>query len=295
MSFSKVAVVGAGVMGQGIAQTVASMGTEVQLFDVNEDQLKVSLKSLSDEMDHEIERWGMTSSEKKAILSRIRASSHLDEICGAPLVIEAIPEDIAIKKELFARLDAFCPQETIFVTNTSTLSITEIGAATKRPDRVIGLHFLNPVPKIPLVEIVKGLRTSDDTYNKIQDFARSLGKTPVKVFEYPGYVTTRIIVPLLNEAMHVLMEGVATATDIDNAIKLGYGFNIGPLALADKMGLDVVMDWMENLLNELSDHKYNPCPLLRKMVRAGNLGVKTGQGFFKYDGEGNKITEEQER
>jgi 3-hydroxybutyryl-CoA dehydrogenase len=295
MSFSKVAVVGAGVMGQGISQTVASMGTEVQLFDVNEDQLKASLKSLSDEMDHEIERWGMTSSEKKAILSRIKASSHLDEICGAPLVIEAIPEDIALKKELFARLDAFCPQETIFVTNTSTLSITEIGAATKRPDRVIGLHFLNPVPKIPLVEIVKGLSTSDDTYNKVQDFARSLGKTPVKVFEYPGYVTTRIIVPLLNEAMHVLMEGVATATDIDNAIKLGYGFNIGPLALADKMGLDVVMDWMENLLNELSDHKYNPCPLLRKMVRAGNLGVKTGQGFFKYDGEGNKITEEQER
>ncbi len=295
MSFSKVAVVGAGIMGQGISQTVASMGTEVYLFDVNEDLLKASLKSLSDEMDHEIERWGMTSSEKKAILSRIKASSDLDGACGAPLIIEAIPEDLTQKKELFARLDAICSPETIFVTNTSTLSISEIGAATQRPDRVIGLHFLNPVPKIPLVEIVKGLSTSDDTYNQIQDFARSLGKTPVKVFEYPGYVTTRIIVPLLNEAMHVLMEGVATASDIDNAIKLGYGFNIGPLALADKMGLDVVMAWMENLLNELSDHKYNPCPLLRKMVRAGHLGVKTGQGFFKYDNEGNRITEEQER
>lgn len=295
MSFSKVAVVGAGVMGQGISQTIASIGTEVMLFDVNEDLLKAGLKFLSDEMDHEIERWGMTSSEKKAILSRIKISSKLDEACGSPLIIEAIPEDLSTKKELFARLDSICPSETIFVTNTSTLSITEIGAATQRADRVIGLHFLNPVPKIPLVEIVKGLHTSDNTYGQIQDFARSLGKTPVKVFEYPGYVTTRIIVPLLNEAMHVLMEGVATASDIDNAIKLGYGFNIGPLALADKMGLDVVMDWMENLLTELSDHKYNPCPLLRKMVRAGHLGVKTGQGFFIYDSEGNRITEEQEK
>jgi 3-hydroxybutyryl-CoA dehydrogenase len=295
MSFSKVAVVGAGVMGQGISQTASSIGIEVLMVDTSAQQLESSIKALSDEMDHEIERWGMTSSEKKAILSRIRASSNLDDIGEFPLVIEAIPEDLTLKRKLFSRLDEICPPETIFVTNTSTLSITEIAAATGRPDRVIGLHFLNPVPKIPLVEIVRGLRTSDDTYNQVQEFARTLGKTSVKVFEYPGYVTTRIIVPLLNEAMHVLMEGVATAPDIDNAIKLGYGFNIGPLALADKMGLDVVMDWMENLLSELSDHKYNPCPLLRKMVRAGNLGVKTGQGFFKYDKEGNRVTEEQER
>jgi 3-hydroxybutyryl-CoA dehydrogenase len=292
MSFSKVVVVGAGVMGQGISQTVASTGTEVLLFDINEGQLQSSVKSLSDEMDREIERWGMTSSEKKAILSRIKTSSDLNYAGDFPLVIEAIPEDLFLKRELFSQLDSVCPKETIFVTNTSTLSITEIAAGTTRPDKVIGLHFLNPVPKIPLVEIVRGLNTSDETYNKIRDFAQSLGKTPVKVFEYPGYVTTRIIVPLLNEAMHVLMEGVATAPDIDNAIKLGYGFNIGPLALADKMGLDVVMAWMENLLNELSDHKYNPCPLLRKMVRAGQHGVKSGQGFFKYDKEGNRIIEE---
>lgn len=292
MSFSKVAVVGAGVMGQGISQTIASVGTEVTMFDISEEQLKSSIKSLSDEMDREIERWGMTSSEKKAILARIRTTSNLNSAMDFPLVIESIPEDLSIKKELFARLDRICPAETILVTNTSTLSITEIGAVTKRPDQVIGLHFLNPVPKIPLVEIVRGLKTSDETYDHIRDFAQTLGKTSVKVFEYPGYVTTRIIVPLLNEAMHVLMEGVATASDIDNAIKLGYGFNIGPLALADKMGLDVVMDWMENLLNELSDHKYNPCPLLRKMVRAGQLGVKTGQGFFKYDHEGNRIIDE---
>jgi 3-hydroxybutyryl-CoA dehydrogenase len=292
MSFARVAVVGAGVMGQGISQTVASTGTEVLLVDVNEEHIKISLKALSDEMDREIERWGMTSSEKKAILSRIKTSVSLDSLQDFPVIIESIPEDIIFKKELFAKLDSICPPETIFVTNTSTLSITEIAAATKRPDRVIGLHFLNPVPKIPLVEIVRGLRTSDETYGRVKEFAESLGKTSVKVFEYPGYVTTRIIVPLLNEAMHVLMEGVATPQDIDTAIKLGYGFNIGPLALADKMGLDVVMAWMENMLNELSDHKYNPCPLLRKMVRAGNLGVKTGQGFFKYDKDGNRIIEE---
>jgi len=292
MSFAKIAVVGAGVMGQGISQTVASTGTEVLLVDVNEEQLKASLKSLSDEMDREIERWGMTSSEKKAINSRIKTSYILEDTADFPLIIEAIPEDLSVKKGLFSKLDKVCPPETVLVTNTSTLSITEIAAATMRPEQVIGLHFLNPVPKIPLVEIVRGLKTSDETYDKIKDFAQSLGKTPVKVFEYPGYVTTRIIVPLLNEAMHVMMEGVATAADIDNAIKLGYGFNIGPLALADKMGLDVVMDWMENLLNELSDHKYNPCPLLRKMVRAGHLGVKTGQGFFKYDKDGNRILDE---
>jgi 3-hydroxybutyryl-CoA dehydrogenase len=153
------------------------------------------------------------------------------------------------------------------------------------------MHFLFPVTKVPLVEIVRGLKTSKETYDAIKDFADQLNKTPVTVYEYPGYVTTRIIVPFLNEAMHVLMEGIASAEDIDTAMRLGFGFNIGPLALADMMGLDVVMSWMENLLNELSEHKYNPCPLLRKLVRAGHLGQKTGQGFFKYDAEGNRIKE----
>jgi len=292
MAFSKVAVIGAGVMGQGISQTIASIGTEVLLFDVNRESLDAGIKALSDEMDHEIERWGMTAAEKKAIFSRIKKSTNLEDTSDYQLVIEAIPEDLKLKNDLFSKLDKFCPPETIFVTNTSTLSITALAASTKRPDKLLGLHFLNPVPKIPLVEIVKGLNTSEDTYNKVNEFAQQLGKTTVRVTEYPGYITTRIIVPLLNEAMHVLMEGVASASDIDTAIKLGYGFNIGPLALADKMGLDVVMDWMENLLEELSEHKYNPCPLLRKMVYAGNLGVKTGQGFFKYDTEGNRILEE---
>ncbi|MGB2769425.1 MAG: 3-hydroxyacyl-CoA dehydrogenase family protein, partial [Candidatus Zixiibacteriota bacterium] len=176
--------------------------------------------------------------------------------------------------------------------HTSTLSITEIAAATKRPDKVVGLHFLPPVTKIPLAEVVRGLKTSPETLDLIKEFVEQhLDKTVVTVYEYPGYVTTRIIVPLLNEAMHVLLEGIATAEDVDTAMKLGYGFNVGPLALADMMGLDEVMKWMENLLRELSDHKYNPCPLLRKLVRAGHLGRKTGQGFFKYDEEGNKIGE----
>jgi len=292
MSFSKVAVIGAGVMGQGISQTIASIGTEVLLFDVDKDSLDAGIKAMTDEMDHEIERWGMTAAEKKAILSRIKKSTNFQDTDDHQLIIEAIPEDIKLKNELFSKLDKICGPEAIFVTNTSTLSITALAASTKRPDRFIGLHFLNPVPKIPLVEIVKGLNTSEDTYNKINEFAQQLGKTTVRVIEYPGYITTRIIVPLLNEAMHVLMEGVASASDIDTAIKLGYGFNIGPLALADKMGLDVVMDWMENMLAELSEHKYNPCPLLRKLVYAGHLGVKTGQGFFKYDSEGNRIVEE---
>ncbi len=289
MSFAKIAIVGAGVMGQGIAQTVAANGINVLLNDVDDEHLQNGLKQLGDDMDYEIQRWGMTVSEKKAILSRIKTTSDFKGLKNYPLVIEAIRGNMPGKKKLFIELDKLCLPDSIFVTNTSTLSITELAAATNRPDKMIGLHFLNPVPTIPLVEIVKGYKTSEETYNAARDFAGSLGKETIEVFEYPGYVTTRIIVPLLNEAMHVLMEGVASAADIDKAIKLGYGFNIGPLALADKMGLDVVMAWMENLLLELSEHKYNPCPLLRKLVRAGHLGVKTGQGFFKYDKEGNRI------
>jgi 3-hydroxybutyryl-CoA dehydrogenase len=207
----------------------------------------------------------------------------------AEIVLEAIHEDLEKKQALFEKLDTICNADAILVTNTGTISVSEIAAATMRPHKVIGMHFLNPVTKIPLVEIVKGLKTDDMTFQRAVAFANMLEKKWITVIEYPGYVTTRIIVPLLNEAMHVLMEGVATAEDIDDAMKLGFGFNIGPLALADLMGLDVVMSWMMNLLDELSDHKYNPCPILRKMVRAGHLGVKTGKGFFEYDAEGNRL------
>jgi 3-hydroxybutyryl-CoA dehydrogenase len=291
MPVHKVVVVGAGVMGRGISELIASTGCEVVLVDKSEEILKNSLHILSESMDNEIEKWGLTKSEKKAIISRIKPTTSLEETCDVKIVIEAVPENLESKQEVFKQLDLSCSPETIIITNTSTLSITELASSTKRPDKVIGMHFLFPVTKVPLVEIIRGLKTSQQTYGAIKDFADQLNKTPVTVYEYPGYVTTRIIVPFLNEAMHVLMEGIASADDIDTAMKLGFGFNIGPLALADMMGLDVVMSWMENLLNELSEHKYNPCPLLRKMVRAGHLGQKTGQGFFMYDAEGNRIKE----
>jgi 3-hydroxybutyryl-CoA dehydrogenase len=291
MPVHKVVVVGAGVMGRGISELIASTGCEVVLVDKSEEILKNSLHILSESMDNEIEKWGLTKSEKKAIISRIKPTTSLEETCDVKIVIEAVPENLESKQEVFKQLDLSCSPETIIITNTSTLSITELASTTKRPYTVIGMHFLFPVTKVPLVEIVRGLKTSQQTYGAIKDFADQLNKTPVTVYEYPGYVTTRIIVPFLNEAMHVLMEGIASADDIDTAMRLGFGFNIGPLALADMMGLDVVMSWMENLLNELSEHKYNPCPLLRKMVRAGHLGQKTGQGFFMYDAEGNRIKE----
>ncbi len=289
MAGTKIVIVGAGVMGQGLAEAVASKAIEVILVDRTTKLAQKGVRGVSEAMDKEIGRWGMTESEKKAILSRILPSGDLSEAEEADVVIEAIPEELEAKKELFHQLDEICPPDTIFVTNTSTLSISEMASFTNRPQKVIGMHFLNPVTKIPLVEIVKGLRTSDETFQKAVEFADMLDKKWITVNEYPGYVTTRIIVPLLNEAMHVLMEGVASADDIDEAMKRGFGFNVGPLSLADMMGLDVVMSWMENLLDELSEHKYNPCPLLRKLVRAGHLGVKTGRGFFRYDSEGNRI------
>jgi 3-hydroxybutyryl-CoA dehydrogenase len=286
----KIVVIGAGTMGQGIARPIAETGTEVFLCDLNSEILEKSIHLLSDALDREIEKWGITASEKKAILARIKTNTDCcDCVKQAKKVIEAIPESREGKRELFRKLDGVCPPETIFVSNTSTLSISDLASATNRPEKVIGMHFLNPVHKVPLVEIVRGLQTSDATYKSIYDFAGRLNKTPVAVNEYPGFVTTRIIVPFLNEAMHVLMEGICSADDIDIAMKLGFGFNMGPLALADLMGLDEVMSWMENLYDELGEVKYNPCPLLRKMVRAGQLGVKTGQGFFKYDHEGNRI------
>lgn len=279
-------------MGRGISRLLAGAGIDVTLVELSQQIMEESLKHLSEEMDLDIQKWGMTESEKKAILSRIKWTTEYDDAPTVDLVVEAVPEDLELKQKLMVKLDQVTRPEIVLISHTSTLSITEIAAATKRPDKVVGLHFLPPVTKIPLAEVVRGLKTSPETLDLIKEFVEQhLDKTVVTVYEYPGYVTTRIIVPLLNEAMHVLLEGIATAEDVDTAMKLGYGFNVGPLALADMMGLDEVMKWMENLLRELSDHKYNPCPLLRKLVRAGHLGRKTGQGFFKYDEEGNKIGE----
>ncbi|HHJ52483.1 MAG TPA: 3-hydroxybutyryl-CoA dehydrogenase [Caldithrix abyssi] len=277
-----VAVFGAGTMGQGISQLVASKGMEVLLIERDEEKARQGLVELEKSIDEEIARWTMTESEKRAILSRIKISSKVEDAVHGDLVIEAITENLEAKQNLLRKIDTICEPETIFITNTSALSITEIASATNRQDKVIGMHFLNPVPKIPLVEIVRGLKTSDETYQFIKKFAETLDKTAVEVFEYPGYITTRVIVPMINEAIHILMEGVASAEHIDTAMKLGYNFPKGPLALADQIGLDELMAWMETLFRELGEAKYRPCPLLRKLVRAGHLGKKTGKGFFEY-------------
>ncbi|MBN2425767.1 MAG: 3-hydroxybutyryl-CoA dehydrogenase [Calditrichaceae bacterium] len=278
-----VAVFGAGTMGQGISQLIASKGMEVILIERNESLAKKGIQELEKSMDQEIARWTLTESEKKAILSRIKISSKIEDAIHGDLVIEAITENLEEKQNLWAKIDTICDPDTIFITNTSALSITEIASTNNRQDKVIGMHFLNPVPKIPLVEIVRGLKTSDETYQIIKNFSETLDKTAVEVFEYPGYITTRVIVPMINEAIHIVMEGVATAEHVDTAMKLGYNFPKGPLALADLIGLDELMAWMETLFRELGEAKYRPCPLLRKLVRAGHLGKKTGKGFFEYN------------
>ncbi|MBZ0263723.1 3-hydroxybutyryl-CoA dehydrogenase [bacterium] len=283
---NRIVVVGAGQMGLGIAHAVSAKGLEVLIVEKSEESLVQSMQNLEAELDRKIARWAMTESDKRAIMSRITSTVDLAEIEGYRIVIESVPDDMAIKTRLFRRLDTMASPHTVLVTNTSTLSVTELAEKTTRPERVIGMHFLHPVPKRPLVEIVRGLKTSDETFSFVESFARMIGKSVVEVYESPGYVTTRVILPMLNEAMYALMEGVANAEGIDTAMRYGYDFDYGPLSLADQMGLDEVMKWMETMFRETGDQKYRPCPLLRKLVRAGHLGVKTQHGFFLYDENG---------
>jgi 3-hydroxybutyryl-CoA dehydrogenase len=290
MTIRTVGLVGGGTMGQGIAITCAASGLDVLLREKSPDLARESMDEIGHALDRDIAKWRRTQSEKKAILGRVRTLDEFDALEKADIIIECVPEDLELKSSIFQRLDNICPPEDILATNTSSLSVTEIGARTRRSDRVIGLHFLQPVPKVPLVEVVRGLGTSDSTFRQAMDFVRVLGKTGIEVFEYPGYVTTRVILPFLNEAMHVVMEGVATPEAVDTSMKLGYGLPVGPLALADRIGLDEVNRWMQYLFEELGDLKYRPCPLLRKMIRAGHLGVKSGRGFFDYDDDGNPKT-----
>jgi 3-hydroxybutyryl-CoA dehydrogenase len=283
MEIHSVAVIGGGTMGVGISRVVAGAGIAVSLCEKDGPAAESTREALAHELEREMSRWTLTEPEKETISRRISIGSELNDFAKADLVIETVTEDFELKSGVFARLDELCGERIIFITNTSTLSISELAAATRRPDRVVGLHFLNPAARTAVVEVIRGLATSDQTVAAVKAFAKQLGKTPIEVFEYPGYVTTRVMLPMINEAIHVVMEGVASAEDVDTAMKLGYNLEAGPLALADRMGLDEVMNWMEHLFRELGDLKYRPCPLLRKMVRAGRLGVKSGEGFFKYE------------
>lgn len=278
----KVMVLGAGTMGSGIAQAFAQSGYEVIVRDIEQAFVDKGLATITKSLDRLVSKGGLTDGERSAALARITGTTDVGLAADVDLVVEAAVENMAIKKKVFAELDGVCKPAAILATNTSSLSITEIAAATKRPDKVIGMHFFNPVPMMKLVEVIKGLATSDETRKIIVDLCGTLGKTAVEVNEAPGFVVNRILIPMINEAIGILADGVASAEDIDNAMKLGANHPIGPLALADLIGNDVNLAIMEVLYTEFGDSKYRPHPLLRKMVRAGLLGRKSGRGFFDY-------------
>ena len=278
----RVAVVGGGTMGNGIAQVFATSGIEVRLVDAKPEFVERALGNISKNLERVAKKQEWPADRAPEILTRIRGGVALEAARDCEVAIEAVSEDFALKKKVFERLDAVAPSGAILATNTSSISITEIAALTRRADRVIGMHFMNPVPVMPLVEIIRGLATSDATSALVSDLAKRLGKTAVEVNDSPGFVSNRILMPMINEAAYCLMEGVASREAIDTVMKLGMSHPMGPLALADLIGLDTCLSIMEVLHTGLGDDKYRPCPLLRKLVRAGRLGRKSGHGFFEY-------------
>ncbi|EIW00528.1 LOW QUALITY PROTEIN: 3-hydroxyacyl-CoA dehydrogenase [Thermoanaerobacter siderophilus SR4] len=278
----KIFVVGAGTMGSGIAQVFAENGFDVIIRDVDIKFVERGLGVIENNLKRSVEKGKITEEEKIKVLGRIKGTVDINEAKDVDFVIEAAIENMEIKKQIFKELDNVCKEGTILATNTSSLSITEIASSTARPEKVIGMHFFNPVPVMKLVEVIKGMKTSEETFNTVKELAQKLGKTPVEVNEAPGFVVNRILIPMINEAIGVLADGVASASDIDEAMKLGANHPIGPLALSDLIGNDVVLAIMDTLYSEFNDSKYRPHPLLRKMVRAGLLGRKTGKGFFEY-------------
>ena len=282
MSIQTIFVVGAGQMGHGIAQLAAGKGKKVFLHDISQDLADKGKAAIAKGLDRLIKKEKITEATKDTLLANIETVSDLKLAAGADLVVEAATENLDLKKKIFADLDGICRPEVILATNTSSQSVTALAAATGRADKVIGMHFFNPVPVMKLIEIVRGLATSDETYQLIYDLSVELGKTPAEVADYPGFVSNRVLMPMINEAVFCLYEGVATPDAIDTVMKLGMNHPMGPLALADLIGLDTCLFIMQTLFNGFADAKYRPCPLLVKMVEAGKLGRKTGEGFYKY-------------
>ncbi len=282
MDIERIAVVGAGTMGHGIAQVCATTGYEVTLIDIDSDQLERALASIKRSVEKLHSKGRLTDDQLEAALENITTSTKLQAAAEADFAVEAVVENADVKRKIFQQLDELTRPDVILASNTSSISLTELGAATDRPDQVIGMHFMNPVPLMKLVEVIRGLDTSEHTTQTTVALAEALGKTPVEAEDYPGFISNRILCPMLNEAAYALMEGVGTREAIDTVMKLGMNHPMGPLELADLIGLDILLNVMEVLHAGLGDDKYRPCPLLRRMVAAGHLGRKTGRGFYEY-------------
>lgn len=283
MKIKNVAVIGGGTMGNGIAHVFAQNGYETTLIETEKEYLDRATATIKKNLERQAQKSKITADEVSATMGRLRPSLEMNDARDADIVIEAVFEDMHTKLDIFTELDKICKPEAILASNTSSLPITAIAAETKRPDKVIGMHFMNPVPMMKLIEIIRGIATSDETYTIVKELSEAIGKTPVEVNDFPGFVSNRVLMPMINEAIYCVMEGVATAEDIDKVMMLGMAHPMGPLALADFIGLDICLDILYVLYEGFSDSKYRPCPLLKKMVHAGFLGRKSGRGFFIYD------------